>query len=165
MAERFRFSERALKSKKCPESQDRIEVYDDNPERPNFGMRISHKGKKNFFFTYRSNGNLRRMKLGNGDFPKEVTFKDAIAAYHEARQAVQEGRDPQEEKLVAKAAKRDSDEKRKNQLSVGDLSRRYIELEAKPKRKTWKEAQRHLDTWVLPYLKDRFLGASPNRVG
>jgi integrase len=155
MAERFRFTERALKAKKCPSGQERVDVFDDNPGRPNFGLRISRKGRKYFFMLYWFDGRKRRMKLGRGDFPGEVDLKEAVAAYHDARRALKEGRDPKQSQEEAFSANRREAAAEANRTSVAEFGETYLEIHSKPNKRTWREDQRRLKTWIYPYIGHR----------
>ena len=69
---------------------------------------------------------------------------DARELAREAQLNVAKGRDPVAEKRAAREA-----------LTFGELAEKYIDLHAKPNKRSWGEDQRQLDASLLPKWKNR----------
>lgn len=91
---------------------------------PGFGMRVSAGGTRAWIAMYRYNGVKRRMKIG---LCPEKGLADARDAARAAFRKAEGGADPASEKKVQQA----------RADTVEDLAKQYIELHAKPKKRSW----------------------------
>ncbi len=132
---RKRLTDARIRSKKPEES--RYEVWDTEP---GFGLRIAPTGRKSFVYLYRFERKPRRMTLGV--YPR-MSLASAREAVANAVMRLEQGIDPGAEKIAARKALRDAE-------SFAELAYEWVERYAKPKRKTWKEAQRQLEVDAIP---------------
>src|SRR5215470_14699057 len=89
-------------------------IWDD--EVTGFGLRVSSKNTRQFFFDYRTNGHSRRITIGKYTGPQGVwTAAAARARAKELRAEVDKGSDPAQEKR-----------ERREAPTVQDLIDRYI---------------------------------------
>ncbi len=132
---RKRLTDARIRSQKP--KQERFEVWDTEP---GFGLRVAPTGRKSFVYLYRFEGKSRRMTLGV--YPR-MSLADAREAVAKAVKKLEKDIDPGAEKIAARKALRDSE-------SFAELAHVWIERYAKPKRKTWKEAKRQLETDAIP---------------
>ena len=123
---------RSLKAK-----SERYEVWDTEP---GFGLRVAPTGRKSFVFLYRFDGRPRRYTLGV--YPR-MSLAEAREHLAKSRRLLEADCDPGAAKVSARAAHRDAE-------SFAELANEWIERYAKINRKTWKEAQRQLETDVIP---------------
>lgn len=105
---------------------------------PGFGVRVSPTGDKTYFLMYWSLGRRRRLTLGK--YP-ELALADARREARAKLGAVASGRDP------APPVREEG-----QTYKVSDLAREYLDLYAKPRKRTWKEDERQLTKDVLPVL-------------
>lgn len=112
-------------------------------------LRVSPSGVKTWTLRYRALGQQRRLKLGVYD-PQRMTLAAARSAAQAELRKVDGGLDPQAERRAVReaveAAKRDS---------IEALCESYIERHAKPKKRTWRADQGHLNREVLKRWKGR----------
>ena len=109
--------------------------------------RVTAKGKKTFYLLYRVRGAGRAMKRARlGDYPDDVTFADVIAKCDVHKGKANAGEDLAEHKRALKAAS-----------TWAELSKQYLELHAKARKRSWatderalKILGRHWDNWKLP---------------
>ena len=147
----IRFTARKLAALPTPETG-QIDYFSDNE--PGFAIRVSHGGSKTFFVKYIHNGRQRRMSLGQ--FPRVGGNDDRSQSLAAARRVmltikadVAKGRDPAAERQAERRAAITSPTFRG--LADEYLNRHAIGRDPdKPHKRTWKEDQRILDT----YLKD-----------
>ena len=106
------------------------------------GLQYRHRsgGGKSFYFVYRWGNIQRRPKIG--DYPL-MTLKMARERAATMKLEVKAGIDPQLQKRVRLAAK-----------TFRDLAHDYIDLYAKPNKKTWAKDQQMIDRDLLPAFKD-----------
>jgi integrase len=126
-------TDRTVQSLK-PTPKRQVEYWDAG--RSGFGLRVSPNGSKTWVLRYRHNTVERRLKLGT--YPA-MKLADARRLADETKIAVDKGGDPFADRTREKTAK-----------TFKDLAVEYIERHAKPKKKTWREDQRVLDTELLP---------------
>ena len=119
----------------------RFEVWDSST--PGFGIRVSPAGRKSFIYLYRFEGRARRMTLGVYPRMSLATARTRQAAARELLE--EEGRDPGAELVKGKRAHREAP-------IVNDLADEYIEKWAKPRKRSWKEDERLLNSNVLPLI-------------
>ncbi len=132
---RKRLTDARIRSQRPKEA--RYEVWDTEP---GFGIRVAPSGRKSFIYLYRYEGKPRRMTLGV--YPR-MSLADAREAVAIAVKRLEKGADPGAEKIAARKALRDAE-------SFAELAYEWVERWAKPKRKTWKEAQRQLEFDAIP---------------
>ena len=119
---------RALKSP--PRGQ--ITFYD--ATLPRFGLRVSSGGARTWVVFYRLGGRMRRLSLGTYPLLK---LADARAKAKAALAAVTQGDDPAAEKRAEREAP-----------TFRELVTSYLEHHAKPKKRSWREDERMLQTYV-----------------
>jgi integrase len=120
-------------------SSGRVEYWDEGT--PGFGLRVSESGRKTWVVMYRHLGKVRRLTLGT--YPT-LPLADAREQAKDALRAAAKGKDPAGEKKAARLGD-----------TFGDLAEDYIELYAKPNKRSWKEDRRALDRDLLPKFKNR----------
>jgi integrase len=112
-------------------------------------IRVGQDGAKSWSVRYRVGKRQRRLTLGSaavlplGD-DRTTKQKGARTLAREALHQLKNGIDP----AVSKRAGVEAD-------TVADLASTYIEKYAKPKKRSWKNDQRILDTEILPQWKRR----------
>lgn len=105
---------------------------------PGFGLRIYPTGKKSFVLSYRVGGRKRLLTLGQYG---QITLAEAIKRAKKMHAKILDGSDPVgTRRAKAKAA------------TVRELVDEYIELYAKPKKRTWAKDKAALDKDVVPTL-------------
>ncbi len=122
-------------------------VHPKSPEKAT-GKRAT--GKKVFILKYR-NEQKRTRKLTLGTFGKKITLEQARKAAIERLGTVAGGKDP--------AAKRD---RARKGATITELADEYVELYAKPRKRTWADDKRFLQTELVPKWGTR-KAASINR--
>lgn len=110
-----------------------------------FGIRVSPKGTKSFVYKYDFEGRDRWITFGR--YP-ELTLKKALERYNEAALRMERGEDPAEISVVKNAADRTAP-------TVKQLVADYLNLYAKPHKRSWQEDQRILERDVLPNWGNR----------
>jgi len=119
----------------------------DCPIRGVAGLQFWHyaSGRKSFLLYYRTqNGKERRPKIGEyGHTKDKLTLAAARIKAAQFKQEVQAGDDPTAAKQSRIAAK-----------TFRDLAHDYIDLYAKPNKKTWQKDQQMIDRDLLPAFKD-----------
>jgi len=120
---------------------------------PGFGIRITPKGTKSFVYKYDFDGQDRWITFGQ--YPK-LTVQKALEKYAEANNKVEEGDDPAEDSVSTNTALRKAP-------TIPQLATDYIEMYAKPHKKSWKEDKRILDYDVLPKWKTKRVKAVKRR--
>jgi len=107
-----------------------------------FGVTVFPSGKISFIYFYHFEGRKRRMTLGQ--YP-ECTLGEARKRHREALRVLEsEEKDPALERKKAKNTSKESS-------TVNALIDEYLEIWAKPRKRSWKEDQRFLDKNVKPY--------------
>lgn len=106
-----------------------------------FGLTVFPSGKKSFIYIYHFQGRKRRMTLGK--YP-QCSLGDAKKLYREALKILESGKDPALEKRNEKITARDAS-------TVEGLIHEYIELWAKPRKRSWEEDQRCLNKDIKPH--------------
>lgn len=97
--------------------------------RAGFGIQVSPKGTKTFFYAYKVEGKQRFMKLGvygNSEKKGEITLKNAGIKWEECRRITRdENRDPQ----IVRDNKREEDNQKKLELEIAEQERQKQESE------------------------------------
>ncbi|HAT7072030.1 TPA: tyrosine-type recombinase/integrase [Legionella pneumophila] len=107
-----------------------------------FGVTVFPSGKISFIYFYHFEGRKRRMTLGQ--YP-ECTLGEARKRHRDALRILEsEDKDPAVERKKAKKENKES-------YTVNGLIDEYLEIWAKPRKRSWKEDERFLDKNVKPY--------------
>ncbi len=106
-----------------------------------FGLTIFPSGEKSFIYIYHFGGRKRRMTLGK--YPN-CSLGDAHKLHRKALKLLEGGKDPALEQKKEKIAERDSS-------TINGLIEEYLEVWAKPRKRSWKEDERFLHKNVVPY--------------
>ncbi len=135
----------------------RIEYFD--TVLPSFGMRISSTGARSWVLFYRVHGVQRRFTIGTlAQLPK---VDDARQRARELLQDVERGIDPAEVKATAKAATPALPPAERD--TVRNVAKQFIERYAKPRNKSWKEADASLQRHVVSRWGDREMASITRR--
>jgi integrase len=137
---------------KPPKGQPREEHFDKN--QPGFALRVTDKGHKSWIVMYRLKGRtkIERYTIGSlDDFPKVEKARDIA---REIRQKAAKGEDPKAERRAA--PKREPDTVRSTALA-------FIELHAKVKNRSWRDAEGIFNKHVLPRWGEREMRAITRR--
>ena len=105
------------------------------------GLRVTPSGAKSWTVRYRVGRRLRRSTIGR--YPT-LSLADARAQARAALRDVALGRDPAQAKRDARAAH-----------TFGQLAARYLAEYAAPRKRSWKEDRRLLESKVLPPWRHR----------
>lgn len=104
-------------------------------------LRVTPSGAKSWTVLYRHRGRLRRLTLGDTD---ALTLAKARVAARDALHKASKGEDPATAKQEHRRAQ-----------TIADLADDYIEKHAKRHKRSWREDQRILNSYVLPAWKHR----------
>jgi integrase len=125
-------------------------------------VRVTQTGSRSFLFCYSHDGRERRMSLGPWSAPVSNRLgtpatRKAAGSLDWARQEaarlrllVQSGTDPMEQKQSGRAEREAAKQLAARDISVEMLAVRYINEWAKPRKRTWPEDERRLNTIVVP---------------
>ena len=100
-----------------------------------FGIRILPSGAKKFFQYYYTNGRHRQIVVGSHP---ETSLKEANKRAAEIRSQVDAGLDPLDIKEIDRKT-----------MTLESLAQDYLESYAKVKKRSWKEDQRILNSYIL----------------
>ena len=128
-------SVRALKL--TPNPGERYERF----EPGGLGVRVGNRNKA-FIFLYRYHGKARRMTLGR--FP-EMSLADAHVELANAKKLLSEGIDPGTKAVEQRRIERMAE-------TVAALAELYVNLHARPKKRSWRDDERMLENDVLPAI-------------
>jgi len=109
------------------------------------GLRISPRGTKSWIFTFYQDGRLRVLTLGR--YP-QLSVARAHAELGRAIDAIQNGVDP-----ATKAV--ETRQRRRAAPRMTELIDLYLEMWAKPRKRSWKEDERILNKDVRPTFGDK----------
>jgi integrase len=140
MAQRIKFTKRALERWQARHVGQRADVYDSNSAGLVACLRAG--GNLSFYLYKRVQGRPQRIHIGR--FP-EVTVEQARTLADKYRGAIAEGRDPQAMKRTARS-----------EITLGDLWEYYLERHAKPYKRTWKGDEWQFNKY-LAHWKNRQL--------
>ncbi len=134
-----------LEKLRCPEGKKQEDYYDEAARTPGFGVRVFDSGRKTFIITYKIDGKMRRHKLGNYPTLSLADGREQAAKWHEK---VQTGIDPIQEK---------KEQERIKSLSVpfNVIAEDYLKLYARANKRSVREDERQLKTYILPLWGDR----------
>jgi hypothetical protein len=105
-----------------------------------FAITLFPSGVISFIYLYHFGGRKRRMTVGR--YP-HMSLADAKKAHRDALKMLENNKDPAEE---VKKVKLDS----QNSSTVGGLIEEYLEIWAKPRKRSWEEDQRILYKDIHP---------------
>ena len=140
MAQKIKFTDAWINKLKPPHSG---EAHYGDAACSGLSLKLTKTGAKSFSFTYRFRRKFGRVTLGR--YP-DIGLKDARARVDELRAMVANGIDPRIEKLL---------QKEKDDMTVPLMVDRFIEQYAKPKNKSWKQAENNLRLYLVPALGSR----------
>jgi len=103
-----------------------------------FGIRVYTSGKKCFFLSYKTPSGRRR-QTSLGEYPS-LSLKQARDKANELRKLIANGIDPVEKKRQ---------EREEIIYTVGNLGKIFVERYCKEKRRSWREDERILNTYIL----------------
>src|SRR5665213_706613 len=136
VSRRIHFTDRGLKAIKPPPRPKQIDYFDESL--PGFGLRVSYNGRKSWIVLYRCHGVKGRLTLGRFDV---LPLADAREQAREALKAAGRGDDP----ALQKSRDREAP-------TFKQLTDRYIEEYAKPRKRTWQKDERLLNNNMVPAL-------------
>lgn len=115
-------------------------------EQRGLGVRAFPSGEKSFVFDYMSrDGTRRRVTIGRfGKVTLDVARKEVTRLAAD----VLNGKDPADQRRTKREA-----------VTVRRFAEEYIRRHARPRKKTWREDQRRLDSNILPVLGNRKLSS------
>ena len=131
------FTARSVKSLK-PRAT-RVEYFDATV--PGLALRVTPSGGRTWTVLYRHRGRLRRLTLGSASV---ISLAKARERARDELYAAGKGSDPANEKQAGRSAE-----------TIADLADLYIELWARPRKKSWKADRNLLDHKVLPRWRHR----------
>lgn len=109
--------------------------------RDGFGITVFPSGKKSFIYIYHFGGRKRRMTLGK--YPA-CSLGDAHKLHRKALEILESGKDPALERKKEKNTLKDSS-------TVNGLIEEYLEIWAKPRKRSWREDERFLYKDIKPH--------------
>jgi integrase len=136
----MQFTERFVKSLKPEEGQTKPRDVREKSG-SGFGVTVFPSGEKSFIYIYHFGGRKRRMTLGK--YP-HCPLIEARKLHRDALTMLEAGKDPALEKRKEKITARDSS-------TVDGLIDEYIELWAKPRKRSWEADERCLNKDVRPF--------------
>lgn len=132
-ANRFPFTTTRLERFQCPSGR----VWLTDAKCPDLRLQVTAAGAKSFYVYRKLHGEPIRYRLGSFS---ELGIDAARKMAREKVGVMVKGIDPRE----AKRAARDG-------VTFAELATSYIDLHAKPRKKSWQEDQRQLDTYLKPW--------------
>ena len=135
-------------------------------EQDGFAVRVLPSGAKTFYFKYTFNEKKHQVNLGNfAEKPKkagEVTLGDAKKKFIEKLGLYQEGKNPNGVSEPEPMPEQDASEPEASfaTMTVDELAKVYIEFMEDPEMRadtTAKENARTINTYILPFFKDKKL--------
>ena len=138
---RLTFTARSIGS--IPPEAQPVDWFD--TKTPGLALRVSPGGARTWYCFYKKGAISRRVKLGS--WPALDLSKARQLARQMRVRVETEGADPAYERGAAR-----------HLFTVGDLARIYIEQYAKPHKRSWRDDEWKLETYVLPAWKSRPVG-------
>lgn len=132
----MQFTERFIQSLK-PKNV-RYEVREKSGD--GFSIRVSILGEKSWIFFYTFEGRKRRMTFGAHP---EMSLADAKKKHRQAMSILENGKDPGQDKIQKEIEARGA-------ATIESLITEYMEMHAKPNKRSWKEDERILNKDVKP---------------
>ena len=106
-------------------------------------VRVFTSGRKVLLYLYTSPTTSQRRKYRLGEWGK-ISLADAFKRLKAAERMVEKKEDPQEEEKLEREV-----------IKVKDLVELYLELWARPRKRTWREDERNLRKDILPRWKNK----------
>ena len=140
---KLKLTSAAVERLKTPETV-QVDYFD--ATLPAFGLRVG-KRKRMYFIIIRIHGKRSRITLGQAKVGvgPGMTLAEARAKAGEVSDQAALGIDPRQLRASEKAANR-----RRSENTFGAIADLYIAKYAKPRKRTWREDQRILDSYVKP---------------
>lgn len=138
-----RFTETSVDKMK-PHPEKRLEIGD--AITPGLSLRITPNGHKSWTSHFRFGG--KQMRLSLGTYPA-ISLKKARALAWDVKRDLDMGINPVKKRKEQIKAQLQEEETTK---TVAELSKEYIERDAKPKNRTWKGTQQVFDNHILPAI-------------
>lgn len=126
-----RLTDRRVKSAK-PVAGRRLQIFDS--ETTGLVLRVTERGHRSWYFTYRFAGKFRWLFLGQ--YPGTSLTQARVRA-RAARARIDEQRDPAAERAAAAQAAA-------GQRTFQELARHYIDAHARPRKRSWRQDERIL---------------------
>lgn len=136
---RMNFTVRGLEALPTPESG-RVEYWDKSVN-GSFGLRVSASGQRTWVTMYRFAGRLRRFTIGNYE---RLPLADAREQARDILYRASKGEDPAFEKSKSRKAE-----------FFSELADVYMEGWAKREKRSWRQDELLLKSYVLPQWKNR----------
>ena len=137
MNNKFKFTDLSIKNL-SPTLGRRIDYSD--LDCPGLVLRLTEKGIKTFSYSFRLGGRTGRSTIGK--YP-QITIRDARQKTAEMKALVAKGIDPREMKQSAVID---------NMKLTKHMINEFIEIYAKPRNSSWKQAQYNLNRYVVPFI-------------
>lgn len=147
MAEKFKFTMRRIREIKPPESG---RDYCRDLGCKGLEVCVSATGSKTYYFYRRIAGKPRRIRIGTAD---SMTVEDARHAVATIMGEVATGRDPAEERRL-----------KKNEKTLAELFDDWLEVHAKPRKKTWADDERQFKRYLEPFHAVRLSTITASRI-
>ena len=128
----FPFTVNRITDYECPAGESRVWLRDER--HPDLRLQVTRNGAKTFYIYKKLHGKPVRIQIG--PFPT-VSIDDARKKAKELIGDMVKGNDP-------RAAKREA----RHGLTFGDMKNDYIEMYAKPRKKSWEEDERQFKTYL-----------------
>jgi len=126
------------------------QVFFRDDENTGFALRVLYTGAKTFVWEGRIKGRNRRISIGQ--YP-DVSVAAARVRAQEIRGLVAAGGDPAQDRL-----------NEKRELTLAELADKYLELHAKPKRRSWQRIERRLELHFTRWNTRRLSDVTPEDV-
>lgn len=140
-------------SRMKPPATGQVDYFD--ATMPAFGVRLSYAGTRTFFLMARWQGKMTRFNLGRAKTDPEgegLTLAEARQKAGEWQDLIGAGKDPRTPKAPQTPAMAVPDPSQDLWESIAD---RFIRQYAKPRNRSWKEAERVLAKDVTPHWRGR----------
>lgn len=156
---RTKLTESGIKGLPLPTSHHAIHK---DSETRGLAVRITRTGARSFLFCYSFDGQERRMSLGPWSPPPsnklgEPATRKPGGSLEWARQevarlrlVVQSGVDPMEQRQSARTERDAARQLAAREITMSTLAARYLTEWAKPRKRSWQEDERRLQTYILP---------------
>ncbi len=144
----FPFSEATIRMLKPPTDQDR--EYHKDSKLPGLQLCVTSANSRTYYFVRRIDGKPTRVFLGKTD---DLSVSQARAAAAQHAGAVASGRDPQADRR-----------KRREEETLDAVWTRWLEVHAKPRKRSWKDDQRQYCKYLVPFHRRRISSIRPTDV-
>lgn len=135
--EKFNFIKSKIDGLPAPPKGKRVYYYDTKTR--GLAVCVTDSGGKTFYVYRRVNGKPERVRLG--PYP-DLTIEQARRMADDTNGAIARGENPNAKKRQAKA-----------EMTVATLFEKYMEVHAKPNKKSWKSDQDQFDRYLTDWAK------------